>query len=81
MPTFDTPAPISITVEIVVGDLRITASDRTDTIVEVRPSDPTKQSDVTAAQENSRRVRERRAAREDSEGVAPVRAAQGCRLR
>lgn len=51
MPAFDTPAPISVTLEIVVGDLRITASDRSDTVVEVRPSDPTKKSDITAAQE------------------------------
>jgi DUF4097 and DUF4098 domain-containing protein YvlB len=38
MPTFDTPEPISVTVEFGVGDLRIVASDRTDTMVEVRPS-------------------------------------------
>ena len=39
MPTFDTPEPISATIELAVGDVRITASDRTDTVVEVRPSD------------------------------------------
>ena len=49
MPTFDTPEPILLTVEMGVGDIRIVASDRTDTIVEVRPSDPAKASDVTAA--------------------------------
>jgi DUF4097 and DUF4098 domain-containing protein YvlB len=49
MPTFDTPEPISVTVEISVGDIRIVASDRADTVVEVRPSDPAKKSDVTAA--------------------------------
>jgi DUF4097 and DUF4098 domain-containing protein YvlB len=49
MPTFDTPEPISVTVEIGVGDIRIVASDRADTVVEVRPSDPAKESDVTAA--------------------------------
>jgi hypothetical protein len=32
-----------------VGDLRIVASDRLDTLVEVRPSDPAKEADVTAA--------------------------------
>ena len=32
MPTFDTPHPISVHVDI-VGDVRITASDRTDTVV------------------------------------------------
>ena len=51
MPTFETPEPISVTVEFGVGDLRIVASDRTDTMVEVRPSDPTKKADVTAAQQ------------------------------
>jgi hypothetical protein len=51
MPTFDTPTPISITVELVVGDLRVTASERRDTVVDVRPSDPTKQSDVAAAEQ------------------------------
>ena len=51
MPTFDTPDPISVTVEFGVGDLRIVASDRTDTMVEVRPSDPAKKADVTAAEQ------------------------------
>jgi DUF4097 and DUF4098 domain-containing protein YvlB len=51
MPTFNTPKPIAVTVELGVGDLRIAASDRSDTLVEVRPSDPAKKSDVTAAQQ------------------------------
>jgi len=51
MPTFETPEPISVTVELGVGDLQIVASDRTDTIVEVRPSDDAKKSDVTAAEQ------------------------------
>lgn len=51
MPTFDTPEPISVSLEIGVGDIRIVASDRTDTIVDVRPSDPAKRSDVTAAEQ------------------------------
>lgn len=51
MPTFNTPEPISVTVGLGVGDLRIVASDRTDTVVEVRPSDPSKQSDVAAAEQ------------------------------
>jgi hypothetical protein len=51
MPTFDTPEPISVTVELGVGDLRIVASDRTDTMVEVRPSDPAKKADVNAAEQ------------------------------
>lgn len=51
MPTFDTPEPISVTVELGVGNLRIVASDRTDTLVEVRPSDAAKKADVTAAEQ------------------------------
>lgn len=51
MPTFDTPEPISVIVELGVGDIRIVASDRTDTVVEVRPSDPGKKGDVTAAEQ------------------------------
>jgi DUF4097 and DUF4098 domain-containing protein YvlB len=50
MPRFETPEPISATLELGVADVRIVASDRTDTLVEVRPSDPTDDSDVKAAQ-------------------------------
>jgi DUF4097 and DUF4098 domain-containing protein YvlB len=50
MPSFDTPDPISVTLEIGVGDVRIVASDRADTSVEVRPSDASRRSDVTAAE-------------------------------
>jgi Putative adhesin len=51
MQTFDTPEPISLDVEIGVGDIRIDARDRTDTTVEVRPSDPAKKGDVAAAEQ------------------------------
>ncbi|MCW2900340.1 MAG: hypothetical protein JWO67_2605 [Streptosporangiaceae bacterium] len=51
MPAFDTPEPISVTVELGVGEIRIVASDRPDTTVEVRPSHETKKSDVAAAQQ------------------------------
>jgi|RhiMetdeSRZDD1v2_1073273.scaffolds.fasta_scaffold325332_1 DUF4097 and DUF4098 domain-containing protein YvlB len=51
MPVFDTPEPISVTVELGVGDLRVVAGDRADTVVEVRPSDPAKKDDVTAAEQ------------------------------
>jgi DUF4097 and DUF4098 domain-containing protein YvlB len=51
MPAFETPEPISVTVELGVGDLRIVTSDRADTVVEVEPSDPAKSSDVTAAEQ------------------------------
>ena len=51
MPVFATPEPISATVELSVGDVQIVASDRTDTVVEVRPSDESHDSDVKAAQQ------------------------------
>lgn len=50
MPTFDTPRPILVDLELGVGDVRITAGDRTDTNVEIRPTDPAKPSDVEAAE-------------------------------
>jgi DUF4097 and DUF4098 domain-containing protein YvlB len=49
MPHFETPEPISVTLELGVGNVRIVASDRTDTVVEVRPSDEADESDVKAA--------------------------------
>jgi hypothetical protein len=51
MTTFDTPAPILVTLELGVGDIRIEASERSDTLVEVRPSDGAKPADVTAAEQ------------------------------
>ena len=42
MPTFETPQPIAVTVDVFLGHVEIIASDRTDTVVEVRPSDPAK---------------------------------------
>ena len=51
MPTFDTPEPISVTIDLGLGDIRIAASDRTDTAVDVRPTDPARESDVRAAEQ------------------------------
>ena len=51
--TFSTPSPIAVTLDLYVADVRLAVSDRTDTIVEVRPSDPDKAADVKAA-ENTR---------------------------
>jgi hypothetical protein len=48
-----TPSPISVTLYLYVADVRIAAADRTDTKVEVRPSDPNKAADIKAA-ENTR---------------------------
>lgn len=38
MPTFDTPRPIAVTLNLLAGDVRISATERTDTVVEVRPA-------------------------------------------
>lgn len=50
MPKFDTPDPISVTIDRIVGDIRIVAGERTDTTVDVRPSDPSKPSDVRGSE-------------------------------
>jgi DUF4097 and DUF4098 domain-containing protein YvlB len=51
MPNYETPEPISVTLELGAGNVRIAASDRTDTVVDVRPSDEADESDVQAAQQ------------------------------
>lgn len=51
MPKFDTPDPISVTLDLGVGQVRFAASDRTDTVVDVRPTDESDSSDVKAAQQ------------------------------
>ncbi|MCQ4121810.1 DUF4097 family beta strand repeat-containing protein [Rhodococcus tibetensis] len=51
MPTFSTPEPIEATIELVVGDIRVTARDSKDTVVEVRPSDSSHEPDVRAAEQ------------------------------
>jgi DUF4097 and DUF4098 domain-containing protein YvlB len=50
---FSTPSPIAVALDLYVADVRLAVSDRTDTIVEVRPSDPNKAADIKAA-ENTR---------------------------
>ncbi len=51
MPTFDTPEPILATIDIAGGHVRIHASDRADTVIEVRPSDESEDADVQAAEQ------------------------------
>jgi Toastrack DUF4097 len=51
MPAFDTPEPISVTIDLGVGDIRIVASDRADTVVDVRPADERNEPDVRAAEQ------------------------------
>ncbi|MDP9865923.1 MULTISPECIES: DUF4097 family beta strand repeat-containing protein [Streptosporangium] len=51
MPAFQTPAPITLRVDFASGDLDITAAPRTDTVVEVRPANPSRSIDVEYAEE------------------------------
>ena len=51
MPTYSTPDPIVAVIEFEAGDVRILASERDDTVVEVRPSDESRDNDVRAAEE------------------------------
>jgi DUF4097 and DUF4098 domain-containing protein YvlB len=51
MPTFQTPESINVTLDLSVGYVRIAASDRADTVVDVRPSDEAEESDVEAARQ------------------------------
>lgn len=53
MPAFETLEPIAVAVEVLSGNVTVIASDRTDTVVEVRPADASKKGDVRAA-ENTR---------------------------
>lgn len=49
--TFETPGPIAATIESVGGQVRISAGDRSDTVVTVRPTDPSQSADVKAAEQ------------------------------
>lgn len=51
MSSFETPEPILLSVELGAGEVRIAAGERRDTVVEVRPSDPSKGADVLAAEQ------------------------------
>ncbi|MFE8956189.1 DUF4097 family beta strand repeat-containing protein [Streptomyces althioticus] len=48
---FDTPAPVSVDLDVAAGRVRFVAADRTDTVVEVRPVDATKSRDTKAAEQ------------------------------
>ncbi|MFD6396736.1 hypothetical protein [Nocardia sp. NPDC060249] len=51
MPTFQTPQSITVAVDVPCGDVTVVASDRTDTVVEVRPVDTSSKADVRAAEQ------------------------------
>ncbi|SHN47232.1 DUF4097 family beta strand repeat-containing protein [Cryptosporangium aurantiacum] len=50
MTTFATPAPIAAELNVPAGRVQFVAADRTDTTVEVRPADASKNRDVKAAE-------------------------------
>jgi DUF4097 and DUF4098 domain-containing protein YvlB len=50
MPTFATPRPIAATVQVAGAQVRVTASDRTDTVVLVEPIDAADRRDVKVAE-------------------------------
>jgi DUF4097 and DUF4098 domain-containing protein YvlB len=49
MPTFSTPKPIAATIQLAGAQVRVTAADRSDTVVLVEPADPANRSDVKVA--------------------------------
>src|SRR6476620_8564813 len=51
MPTFETPSPISTTIAVVHGDVRISAGDRARTVVNVEPTDGSSDEDRKAAEQ------------------------------
>jgi hypothetical protein len=51
MSHFATPQPISVELELRLANVRVTASERADTIVRVQPSHSAKRDDVTAAEQ------------------------------
>lgn len=50
MPTFETPEPITASVEVVSGAVHVTATDRQDTVVQISPRDPNRASDNRIAE-------------------------------
>jgi DUF4097 and DUF4098 domain-containing protein YvlB len=50
MKTFPTPEPVSVTVEANFAEVQIVASDRSDTVVDVRPTDPDDHAHVQVAE-------------------------------
>jgi hypothetical protein len=51
MPTFETPEPVTATIDLAMGDVRISADDdRRATVVEVHPTDASNEEDVKAAE-------------------------------
>ncbi|MFE1347117.1 hypothetical protein ACFW57_21295, partial [Streptomyces sp. NPDC058757] len=51
MPSFDTPAAISVTARVEAGSIQFVAGERTDTVVEVAPRNPKKDLDVRTGEQ------------------------------
>jgi hypothetical protein len=51
MQDFQTSGPVALEVQLTAGDVRITAEEREDAVVDVRPRDPGRREDVRAAEE------------------------------
>ena len=51
MPTYATPEPISVSLEVPIGDIKLTGGDRTETVVDVRPSRPDNEEDMRAVEQ------------------------------
>jgi hypothetical protein len=50
MPSFPTPTPIAVAIEANFAEVQIVASDRSDTVVDVRPTDPDDRAHVDVAE-------------------------------
>ncbi|MEC3955161.1 hypothetical protein VMT65_19120 [Nocardia sp. CDC153] len=50
MDTFETAGPVGVEIDVLCGNVRVVASDRVDTVVEVLPTDGAKKADVRAAE-------------------------------
>ncbi len=53
MPTYTTPTPIDLAINVAVGAIEVVASDRADTVVTVSPTSPAKEADRRAAEETT----------------------------
>jgi hypothetical protein len=53
MPTFTTPNPIRADIEVPLGEVRLSASTRDTTVVDVGPSDPSNDEDIRAAEQTT----------------------------
>lgn len=60
MPTFPTPEPITLDIEVAAGDVHVRTGDGDEAIVDVRPRDAARPGDVTAAEQTRVELRHHR---------------------